>query len=326
MPSTTSTGEAPARPVQAPDPLDTVRRALAETARLQGLDAQDAELIYDAGSWVFRLPGGVVGKVHNRATHYAALAAQVRAATALQAAGIQTAAPIGRIGTAAGHLVTFAEDLGPDEPGEGEYGELLARLHALRPAPELTANPKDKITRTLGRLRGLRPTAISEADRTRLRRLFEAAVDAYHQTAWPEPCLTHGDVTLSNAARTPAGAALLDLETLGPGNLAFDQATPAFARDAFSKDPDQYDAWTAGYGYDIAAQAPGRYELLVPIMGINSCAFYLNLADRSRPDARPQADHRLDTLLSHRPLPWDWTPGAVTRPPTPDRARSANLS
>lgn len=308
------------------DPADTARHALVTAALDQGIDPGGARLLQDARNWVFRLPrGGVVGKVHNRAAHYADVVRQARTATALLTSGLPTAAPVGRIVVACGHLVSFTEDLGPQQPGEGQFGELLARLHHLRPTG-FDVGPVDKVARAFGRLNRLRPTAISDTDRDRLRHLLEDAADAYRQATWPQPCLTHGDITLANSALTSQGAALLDLETLGVGHPCFDQAAPRFAVDAFGKDPAAYDAWAAGYGYDLAATDPRRYELLVPFMGAASCLFYLDWADRSRPEAFPEAQLRLATLLERRPFPWGWAPvyvaGAVCPPPSrqPDAA------
>ncbi|MGW4694381.1 aminoglycoside phosphotransferase family protein [Kitasatospora sp. YST-16] len=318
MTTDTSSSTPPGSTATASDPADTARQALVEAAREQGIDPANAQILQDARNWVFRLPrGGVVGKVHSRAAHYADVARQARTATALLAAGLPTAAPVGRIAMARGHLVSFTEDLGPHQPGERQFGELLARLHRLPPTGFDVA-PVDKVARAFDRLARLRPTAISDADRDRLHRLLEDAADAYRQAAWPKPCLTHGDITLANSALTGRGAALLDLETLGVGHPCFDQAAPRFAVDAFGKDPAAYEAWAAGYGYDLAAADPRRYELLVPFLGAASCLFYLDWADRSRPEARPEAELRLATLLERRPFPWGWAPVYVAGNPAAD--------
>ncbi|RKE21935.1 hypothetical protein [Streptomyces sp. TLI_171] len=97
---------------EAPDPADTARQALTDAALDQGFDPDGAELLHDARNWVFRLPNsGVVGKVHSRSTHYSDVVRQARTADALLAASFPTAAPVGRISVAHGHLVDFTEDL-----------------------------------------------------------------------------------------------------------------------------------------------------------------------------------------------------------------------
>ncbi|RKE21933.1 phosphotransferase family protein [Streptomyces sp. TLI_171] len=184
----------------------------------------------------------------------------------------------------------------------------------------------DKVARAYARLDRLRPSAVSDSSRTGLRRLLTTAADAYHQAPRCELCLTHNDITVTNAALPKDGhPALLDLETFGLGDPAWDQAASAVARDVFGKDPQEHEDWVGGYGYDIAAADPRLYELLVPIIGINSALFYLDWADRIRPEARPEAELRLETLLQGRPLPWGWAPFYIVKEPTPaDTTRRAS--
>ncbi|MFJ4676953.1 phosphotransferase family protein [Kitasatospora sp. NPDC088783] len=309
-----------------PDPAGTARQALADAALDQGLDPTGAELLHDARNWTFRLPNsGAVGKVHNRATSHTEVLRQARTADALLAANFPTAAPLGRISEARGHLVSFTEDLGSKRPSEAQHGALIRRLHLLRPTG-FDATPVDWVARAFTRLSRLRPTAISDTGRAGLHRFLTAAADAYRQARWPELCLTHNDITLTNSVLTDnRGPALLDLETLGLGNPGFDQAASAFARDAFGKDPVLHKEWVDGYGYDIAEADPGRYELLVPVVGASSCLFYLDWADRTRPEARPEAELRLETLLEGRSFPWGWVPLNMAKKPEPaDTTRHAS--
>ncbi|QKW20557.1 hypothetical protein HUT16_17110 [Kitasatospora sp. NA04385] len=312
----TSSLSVPLRTAEAPDPADTARQALTDAALDQGFDPDGAELLHNARNWVFRLPNsGLVGKVHSRSTHYSDVARQARTADALLAADFPTAAPVGRISVVRGHLVDFTKDLGPDHPSQRQHGALLRRLHLLPRPARLDIVRVDKVARAYARLDRLRPSAVSDTGRVGLRRFLTTAADSYHQARRSELCLTHGDITVTNAALPEDGdAALLDLETFGLGDPAWDQAASAFARAVFGKDPQEHEEWVGGYGYDIAEADPGMYELLVPIMGVNSALFYLDWADRIRPEARHEAEHRLDTLLTGRPLPWDWAPVHLVKP------------
>ncbi|GAA2118157.1 aminoglycoside phosphotransferase family protein [Kitasatospora saccharophila] len=299
---------------EAPDPADTAQQALTCAALKQGLDPTGAELIYDAHNRVFRLPRvNVIGKVYHPSTRYSEAARQVRVARALLARGILTAASVGRSIMVHGHAVSFSRDLGSERPSDSQYATALRRLHHLPPTG-IDFNPKNKIAYTFGQFYTLPPGAVCDTDRIRLHRFLAGAVDAYRQVSRPEYGLVHGDITPLNAVLTDRGTALLDWEYLTLGDLAFDQAASRFAVDAFGKELRKHEEWVAAYGYDFAATNPERYELLVPIMGASSALYYLAWSVRC-PQARPEAEHRLDTLLSGRPLPWDWTPVHLVKSP-----------
>ncbi|MFD7639571.1 phosphotransferase family protein [Kitasatospora sp. NPDC059795] len=290
-----------------------VRAALAETALLQGFNPTGAQLLQEAQNWVFRLPeAGVVAKVHGRSTTHGAAKLQIRAAKALTAAGIPTAAPVGRIAypmRARGHLVTFTKDLGDQRPTPGQLGELAARLHRTLPLTRIGLPLADRITARARRIDGLLSEAISDRDRAHLHQLLADAAHAHERIAW-STYTVHGDLNLGNAALTPEGAVLLDLETVHLGDPAWDRACMAWARDVFGYDAAHHEDFAAAYGHDVTTADGGlKYQVLTPLFGIGAYLYYAEWAARSsRPEVQAEADRRLETLLSRRPLPWNWSP------------------
>ncbi|MFJ5879907.1 phosphotransferase [Kitasatospora cineracea] len=321
MPTTRPAPAKPARTVTAADPVAGARAALSAAAALQGIDPDGAELLQTGLNFTFRLPSGVIAKVHGPHVEYIDALRQVRAARALLAAGIPTAAPVGRIShPIAVHrmLVTFSEDLGPERPSAGQLGDLVARLHRIEPLTHIGLRPRDLVAEAATRLDLLPPTTITDRDRAHLHRFLTEAAAGYDQVApWPRPVTTHGDIGFRNAALTPRGPALIDLETMTVSHPGFDQAALAWDCDVFGADPALYAEFADAYGYDITTTGAPMYEAMTPIFGITAFLAYAEWS-RTQPEARLEADHRLRTLLSRRPLPWDWTLG-LTRISTPNR-------
>ncbi|WP_030458415.1 aminoglycoside phosphotransferase family protein [Kitasatospora sp. NRRL B-11411] len=297
---------------------DSSRAALVAAAELQGLDPSGAELIYDALNRVYRLPdAGAVGKVHLRGT-LADAQRRVRAACALLAAGIPTAAPVGCLDEPVvvdGTVVSFTEDLGRRQPSPGQFGELLARLHRIPPLTGIGLPHMDKIARAAARIGRLGPEALTDRQRLLLRRRLAQAADTYGRVNWSRPCTVHGDVGKNNFLLTKdRGTALIDLESMSIGHPETDQAAPAWAVGAFGLDPSYYQQFAQGYGYDITTVDGGKpFAALVPIFGIMSCLSYLEVS-RTRPDVRPEAELRLETILSGTPQPWNWTVDPILAP------------
>ncbi|MGW4690990.1 phosphotransferase [Kitasatospora cineracea] len=318
-----TTRPAPAKPARgAADPVTGARAALSAAAALQGIGPDGAELLQAGLNFTFRLSGGVIAKVHGPHVEYIDALRQVRAARALLAAGIPTAAPVGRIShPIAVHrmLVTFSEDLGPDRPSASQLGDLVARLHRIGPLTHIGLRPRDLIAEAATRLDLLSPAIITDRDRAHLHRFLTEAAAGYDKIApWPRPVTTHGDIGFRNAALTPRGPALIDLETMTVSHPGFDQAAMAWDRDVFGADPALYAEFADAYGYDITTTGAPQYQALTPVFGITAYLAYAEWS-RTRPEVRSEADHRLDTLLARRPLPWDWTlrTARTERPLTP---------
>ncbi|QKW22284.1 phosphotransferase [Kitasatospora sp. NA04385] len=315
MSATGTSTAAPARSTHQ-HPARAARTALHHAAALAGLDPAGAQLLHQGRNFVFRLRGGVIAKVHHR-RRYADVQRDARAAQALLAAGIPTAAPFGdgRPITAGGLVVSFTEDLGTTEPTWGQLAEAAACLHHIPPLAGLGLPLIDKITSAARRITLLPSSVISETERARLLALLTRTADAYTSITWPAPRTVHGDLNPGNGALLASGGtALLDLETLSIGHPGFDQAAAAFARDAFGLDPSVHEDWVDNYGYDITTAAGGLpYRTISMLLGISAYLFYAELGTQGRPEVLPQARHRLDTLLANRQFPWDWAPANPVR-------------
>ncbi|MFF2819440.1 phosphotransferase [Kitasatospora cineracea] len=267
----------------------------------------------------------MIAKVHGPHVEYIDALRQIRTARALLAAGIPTAGPVGRIShpiAARRLLVTFTEDLGTQHPSPSQLGDLVARLHRTAPLTRIGLPARDLVAEAATRLDLLPPAAITDRDRAHLHRFLAEAAAGYDRIEWPRAVTTHGDIGFRNAALTPYGPALIDLETVTVSHPGFDQAAMAWDRDVFGADPAVYAEFSGAYGYDITTSGAPMYEAMTPIFGITAYLAYAEWS-RTQPEARFEAEHRRHTLLARRPLPWDWTIG-LTRTATPDRTENSN--
>ncbi|MFI1185861.1 phosphotransferase family protein [Streptomyces californicus] len=277
--------------------------ALREACRQAGFDATQAQLIRALDNGIWRLPDGVVVRVHQPGTISSAQN-EIHGAYWLYGNGIPVSLPRrSEPVVAAGRPVTFWTDLGPGGPANpADAARILRTLHQL-PAPTGLHLPShDPFTRFPAQITAAHAAPEEKdwltAHASQLRELW-LALD------WPTPrCVIHGDAGPGNTMRTTTGAFLIDWERLSTGHREWDQATAAWHRDAFGTSSDDYTVFARVYGHDITTW-PG-YHVIRDIRSLCATLFALRHATVS-PTVRAEADHRLSCLrgtASTAPKPW----------------------
>ncbi|UUU30109.1 aminoglycoside phosphotransferase family protein [Streptomyces sp. CA-210063] len=153
-----------------------------------------------------------------------------------------------------GHPVTVWHRL-PDPvcpAGPRDLAELLRLVHAL-PTPPL-ALPRRELLGGVERWLRLAGDAIDPADAAYLRERrdgFAAAATALTPHLPPGPI--HGDALPRNVHVGPDGPVLVDLETFSGDLREHDLVVMALSHDRYGLPAEDYDAFTATYGWDVRA-------------------------------------------------------------------------
>ncbi|MEU8665407.1 phosphotransferase family protein [Streptomyces anulatus] len=302
--------------------------ALREACRQAGFDATQAQLIRALDNGIWRLPDGVVVRVHQPGTISSAQN-EIHGAYWLYGNGIPVSMPRrSEPVVAAGRPVTFWTDLGPGGPANpADAARILRTLHHLPVPADLRLPSHDPFARFPAQITAAH--AIPEekdwlrAHASRLRELW-LALD------WPTPrCVIHGDAGPGNTMGTVTGTFLIDWERLSIGHREWDQATAVWHRDLFGASSDDYTAFALVYGHDITTWP--SYQIIRDIRSLCATLFALRHATVSVA-VRAEADHRLACLrrtAGPTPKPWigrtwQWTRLAASAGgrPTDASARS----
>lgn len=152
-----------------------------------------------------------------------------------------------------GHPVTLwhrlADAVRPAEAAD--LAALLRLVHAL-PAPAAFTLPRRELLGGVERWLRIAGEAIDPADADYLRERrdgFAAAAAALTPQLPPGPI--HGDALPRNVHIGPDGPVLVDLETFSSDLREHDLVVMALSRDRYALPAEQYDAFTAGYGWDV---------------------------------------------------------------------------
>lgn len=294
--------------------------ALREACLRAGFDAAHPQLIRALDNGIWRLPGGIVARVHQPGTTTTART-ELLGSYWLYGNGIPVPLPRRPEPVLAdGRPVTFWTDLGPGAPANpGDAARMLRALHQLPPPSDFSLPTHDPFAR-FAEQTSLAHTTRQEKDwltghTARLHQQW-AALD------WPTPrCVIHGDAGPGNTMATAAGVFLIDWERLSIGPREWDQATAAWHRDVFGANPDDYTAFAHVYGNDITTW-PG-YPVIRDIRSLCTTLFALRHAAAS-PEGRAEADHRLACLhgaAGPAPKPWSarrWQWDPPVRRPAPN--------
>ncbi|WP_266391356.1 aminoglycoside phosphotransferase family protein [Streptomyces canus] len=193
-----------------------------------------------------------------------------------------------------GHPVTLwhrmPDAVRPAEPRD--LAELLRVVHAL-PKPSFDLPPRELLGGVERWLR-LAGDAIDPADAAYLRERrdgFAAAAAAV--TPQLEPGPIHGDALPRNVHVGPDGPVLVDLETFSSDLREHDLVVMALSRDRYGVPAEAYDAFTAGYGWDVR-----EWEGCSVLRGARetaSCAWVAQHAP-SNPKALAEFERRVASL------------------------------
>ncbi|MFE7839807.1 phosphotransferase enzyme family protein [Streptomyces sp. NPDC057474] len=194
----------------------------------------------------------------------------------------------------AGHPVTVWHRLpGSVRPaGPRDLAELLRLVHAL-PTPPF-ALPRRELLGGVERWLRLAGDAIAPADAAYLRERrdgFAAAASALTPHLPPGPI--HGDALPRNVHVGPDGPVLVDLETFSGDLREHDLVVLALSHDRYGLPADEYDAFTATYGWDVRAWA--GCSVLRGARETASCAWVAQHAP-SNPEALAEFERRVASL------------------------------
>ncbi|MEV7611649.1 aminoglycoside phosphotransferase family protein [Streptomyces sp. NPDC089799] len=212
-----------------------------------------AELLALGENAVFAVGDGLVVKVGRSAELLPRAERELGIAGWLAEAdvpAVRAAEPEPRV--AEGHPVTVWHRLpaAARPAGAGDLAELLRVVHAL-PVPPFELPARDLLGGVERWLR-LAGDAIDPADAAYLRARRDAfAAEAAALVPQLPPGPIHGDALPRNVHVGPEGPVLVDLETFSADFREHDLVVMTLSRDRYGLPPAEYDAFVAGYGWDV---------------------------------------------------------------------------
>jgi hypothetical protein len=266
------------------------------------------ELIREGENSLWRTGPGVVARI-SRSTDRRRIEREIRIARWLSEQGFPAVRPVATVVQpviAAGHIVTFWEDIGPHEPGNPlEVARLLRQLHALRPPESLAPGLLDPFVRLESRLQAAQ--ALDEDERRELLTRVNSLQQGWSQLpSGLDGCLLHGDAWVGNVARLPTGETLLlDLERSGIGPPEWDLVSTAIKLTSFAWISErEYQEFCELYGSDVTSWA--GFSLLRDIRELRMTSAALQRADVD-PAIVAEARFRVQCVLGRAGgRPWSW--------------------
>lgn len=283
--------------------------ALQKASEQHGIDASSPTLVRAGENHIYRLTGGVIGRIARRG-QAVSTEREIAVARWLEDVGIRAVRPlpVEQPVVMDGLGVTFWHELGPHRNGSvREIAGLLKRLHSV-PVPEhLREIQLSPFVRLPERIE--QATTISEDDRTWLtNHLAELRERWESRPAGLPDRMVHGDAWSGNIVYVEGeGVTLLDLERFSVGPPEWDLTSTAIGYTTFgTRSSTDYDTYCAEYGMDVT-QWEG-YALFRDIREMRSTC---NAIQRSGPEPqwRHEATHRLRCLQGlEGSRPWSWVP------------------
>lgn len=244
----------------------------------------------------------MIVRVH-RAIRSPRASVELSAATYLAASGIPVPRPVHpEVVWIGDQAVSLLDDLGDNPPATGhDVGALLRALHSVPVPGNIGLRPFDPFSGFPARLAAAQ---IDDATRNRISLYVDQTHALWDATDFGTPVLIHGDAGAHNTIAAPSGPHLIDLETLAIGPAAYDTATGTFDRLLFGASPTFEEEFATGYGTTTDPDDPA-YKVIHRVRML-SCLLFV-LRHRDKPEARAEADHRLNDFLTDTPLPWHWS-------------------
>jgi Phosphotransferase enzyme family len=237
--------------------LSVAPSALRDAAGRCGLDHRGARLIRLFATAVYDLPAaGAVARIAlvTSPDSLGRLATSVRVTRWLASIGFPAVEPlpVDQPVTSHGCAVTFwrylpQEGAGP-EPGPGDLGVLLRRLHRLEPPPVPLPvyRPLVSVRQAIESSR-----ALGEDERAWLRDRCSRLAEAYGRLSFPLPeGMIHGDAWRGNLLRDGNRVVLADWDAVSTGPREID-LIPTLQGPRFGLPDDQRNAFIAAYAHDI---------------------------------------------------------------------------
>ncbi|MEU9609493.1 aminoglycoside phosphotransferase family protein [Streptomyces sp. NPDC048057] len=282
------------------------RTVLEEACSTVGLRAEGAEALRIAENQVWRIPGRVVVRI-SRPGQMRAAEREVRVARWLAGNRVPVVRPVDvdQPVEAAGHPVTFWEELPSHEPGTVmDVVAVLRQIHALAAPTDFELGRLDPFVRLKTRIEGARTLSADDRAWLEARRVDLRAGWAARPPGSPE-CPVHGDAWVGNVVRTADGLTLMDLERFSVGPPEWDLVSTAVKlRTTGSITAGEYAEFCRAYGVDVTEWE--GYSLLAGIRELRMVTYAAFHAAR-HPEWAAQAQHRVDCLRGRGgPRPWRW--------------------
>ncbi|MCM6772286.1 aminoglycoside phosphotransferase family protein [Nocardia sp. CDC159] len=281
-------------------------RTVVRAACLRAGIRADREPLRLSVSAVYRLPGGLVARVH-RPDRAAAARRVIVGARWLRASGVGAVQPVSDIDQPVrshGHAVTFWHELPPYRPGTpAEVAAALAHLHALPQPTDLELGLVEPFGPLEQRIRCA--SALGDADRRWLGDQVAWLRDRWRALPGGRPwTVIHGNATPNAVIVTRDGRVLLrNLDQLAIGPPEWDLVPTALELVSLGwTTTQQYAEFTRAYGHDVLRWA--GYFLLRDIRELHLVTRAAQAA-LTHPGYRGQALHRLSCLRGDEgPRPW----------------------
>ncbi|MBF6331316.1 phosphotransferase family protein [Nocardia transvalensis] len=278
-----------------------MRTVVRAACLLAGIDADDSEPVRLGARPVYRLPGGVVARVH-RPGQGAQAQRTVASARWLRWSGVDAVQPLSGVRQPLqvhDRAVTFWRELPPHRPAApAQTAAALAHVHSLPLPPELDLGLVEPFAPLEHRIRAV--TTLGEDDRRWLREHLGELRDRWTALPAGRPwCVIHGDATTGAVVATTDGRVVVRrLDRLMIGPPEWDLVPTALELMSLGwTTAHHYAEFCHAYGYDVVRWA--GYFLLRDIREL-----HLTLR-AARPGHRSQALHRLSCLRGDEgPRPW----------------------
>ncbi|GLY04990.1 aminoglycoside phosphotransferase family protein [Actinoplanes sp. NBRC 101535] len=282
---------------------------LLTACRTLGVDSTGAELIRAAENTLYRLPGGVVARI-TRAGQFETARKEIRVSRWLQQEGIPVVEALPDLAQPIevdGHAVTFWRELPAHREGSiQQVADVLHRIHALQPPPELQLPPLAPFVRLHQRI--AEATVFGHSDREWLLEHLTDLEQRYAELPAGLPAAAvHGDAWGGNIVDTTSGPVILDLERFASGPPEWDLTSIAVDHDTFATmTAQEWATFCHQYGHDVT-EWPG-YPVLRAARELRKVTFAAQMATQ-HPQLEDQALYRLACIKGERgDRPWHWTP------------------
>jgi hypothetical protein len=283
------------------------REVLLKAAAVNGIDARGSELIRNGSHSMWRIPGGIVGRLGSRGT-------EASARREVQISGYLNEHGIRAVKAVAGMMqptliddipVTWWELLRENRPATpSELGVALKKIHLLAVPHELGL--PNFVPFNVDRERVMHNAPLESADADWLESRMDHLNDEYSRASAHMPRgLIHGDAWQGNVL-VPADSepVVIDFEAFCAGPTYWDIVPLAVDYTDFSRiSGGEYEHFVSSYGFDVTS-AP-TYRMLADIQELRWTAFVVGKMKEDR-GAASEAAHRIACLRGRVPRPWNW--------------------
>jgi hypothetical protein len=264
---------------------------------ITGLPADGASLLRFGQNAIFLLPADrIVVRVGRSAERLPILERELCVARWLNSKSVPSARPVDKLAQPveiAGYPVSFwhAERTADPGPGTADLALLLSRFHAAGDSPcdlprfQPLSDVPDRLAAA---------SNVTERDRDFLRRRADELARSYQNLVFVlAEGPIHGDAHAGNLLGTPGAAVLTDFESTAVGPREWDLTPVAVAHRRQMLSREDYETFTARYGFDVT-QWPG-FAVLAGVRELGMITWLMQNITEGRGVER-EFYHRLESL------------------------------